>query len=554
VSDTTPRLQLPLIGDHSQKRIVMNAGLMRLESLVQAFVISRSISAQPASPADGDSYILPSSPTGAVWSTLAAGNFVRAEGGTWETVAFPEGAIVYIKSEGIFLLRTASGWTAFEDALKALANLSRLGIGTTADAYNVLAMKGPAALFSGKTVAEGGSGDVSLTINKEGDGNSAQILLQKGYSTRAVLGLLGDSHLSLKVSPDGSNWRSALTVNRFSGRVRFGRTAYKTPSVPQRNYVTGATWLASTSAADNNWFSMCWAAELGLFCAVAITGTGNRVMTSPDGVTWTARTSAVDNNWLSVCWSAELGLLCAVANSGTGNRVMTSPDGITWTARTSAADNEWCSVCWSPELGLFCAVAITGTGNRVMTSPNGVTWTIRTSAADNSWYSVCWAAELGLFCAVAITGTGNRVMTSPDGITWTARTSAADNSWLSVCWSPELGLLCAIANSGTGNRIMTSPDGMTWTLRTSAADNDWRSLCWSSELGLFCAVGGTGTGNRVMTSPDGLVWTVRTSAADNSWRGVCWSPELGLFGAVGISGTGNRVMTSISMFKYPYRS
>jgi hypothetical protein len=68
-----------------------------------------------------------------------------------------------------------------------------------------------------------------------------------------------------------------------------------------------------------------------------------------------------------VCWSAELGLFAAVANTGTGNRVMTSPDGIVWTARSSAADNGWLSVCWSAELGLFAAVANTGTGNRVMT-------------------------------------------------------------------------------------------------------------------------------------------------------------------------------------------
>jgi len=141
------------------------------------------------------------------------------------------------------------------------------------------------------------------------------------------------------------------------------------------------------------------------------------------GITWTIRTSAADNSWFSVCWSPELSLFCAVADSGIGNRVMTSPDGITWTIRTSAADNNWLSVCWSPELSLFCAVAANGTGNRVMTSPDGITWTIRTSAADNSWLSVCWSPELSLFCAVAYSGTDNRVMTSPDGITWTIRTS-----------------------------------------------------------------------------------------------------------------------------------
>jgi len=80
------------------------------------------------------------------------------------------------------------------------------------------------------------------------------------------------------------------------------------------------------------------------------------------------QTSATDNNWRSVTWSPELGLFAAVSDNGTGNRVMTSPDGITWTSRTSATDNRWFSVTWSPELGLFAAVSFNGTGNRVMTS------------------------------------------------------------------------------------------------------------------------------------------------------------------------------------------
>jgi len=278
-------------------------------------------------------------------------------------------------------------------------------------------------------------------------------------------------------------------IDLLSGRYRYPITQLSVEK-----------FILKLSAADNNWVSVCWSPELSLFCAVASSGTGDRVMTSPDGITWTIRTSAADNNWRSVCWSPELSLFCAVANTGTGTRVMTSPDGITWTTRTSAADNDWYSVCWSPELSLFCAVAYSGTGDRVMTSPDGITWTIRTSAADNNWRSVCWSPELSLFCAVAVTGTGTSVMTSPDGITWTTRTSAADNEWFSVCWSPELSLFCAVAYSGTGNRVMTSPDGITWTIRTSAADNQWYSVCWSPELSLFCSVAATGTGNRVMTS------------------------------------------------------
>ncbi len=343
-------------------------------------------------------------------------------------------------------------------------------------------------------------------------------------------------------------------VSTSATNVKFDTDGFGTKAnVVKRRRVTDAAWLSSTSAADNDWQSVVWAPELGLFCAVASTGTGNRVMTSPDGIAWTARTSAADNDWRSVTWSPELRLFCAVSTSGTGNRVMTSPDGITWTARTSAADNDWRGVTWSPELRLFCAVASTGGSNSVMTSPDGITWTTRT-CVGNQWYGVVWAPELGIFCAVAVTGTGNRVMTSPDGITWTTRTSAADNSWTSLAWSPERRLFCATSNTGTGNRVMTSPDGITWTTRTSAADNDWRGVTWSPELGLFCAVSTSGTGNRVMTSPDGITWTTRTSAADISLLGVAWSPELCMFCSVAATGTGNRVMTSVSGNTVTYRS
>ena len=119
----------------------------------------------------------------------------------------------------------------------------------------------------------------------------------------------------------------------------------------------------------------------------------------------------------------------AFSGYGTGDRVMSSPDGITWTTRTSAADNNWKSVTYGA--GLFVAVAFSGVGNRVMTSPDGITWTIRASAADNSWNSVTYGA--GLFVAIAGSGSIDGVMTSPDGITWTIRTSvAADINFVSV--------------------------------------------------------------------------------------------------------------------------
>ena len=73
----------------------------------------------------------------------------------------------------------------------------------------------------------------------------------------------------------------------------------------------------------------------------------------PPGSVWTIRQSAADNLWYSVCYGN--GMFVAVANTGTGNRVMTSPNGIDWTARNAAADNSWRSVCYGN--GMFVAVA-----------------------------------------------------------------------------------------------------------------------------------------------------------------------------------------------------
>lgn len=164
-----------------------------------------------------------------------------------------------------------------------------------------------------------------------------------------------------------------------------------------------------------------------------------------------------DNFWRSVCWSPELGIFVAVAISGVGNRVMTSPDGVTWTARTTPNDLNWTSVCWSPEKLLFVATATTGVGNRVMTSPDGVAWTARTSAADSSWSSIVWAASLGLFVAVSDTGVvGGRVMTSPDGSAWSTVTTTGDQEWACACWSQELSLIVAVSYTDAGNRALTA--------------------------------------------------------------------------------------------------
>ena len=127
-------------------------------------------------------------------------------------------------------------------------------------------------------------------------------------------------------------------------------------SVEIKGYVNGTSMGSALADKGDGSFTISTKGD-GLFCAINISN-------------WTIRSSAANNSWSGIAWSPELGLFAAVAYSGTGNRVMTSPDGVNWTIRTSAADNDWRGIAWSPEMGLFAAVAVTGTGDCVMTSPD----------------------------------------------------------------------------------------------------------------------------------------------------------------------------------------
>ncbi|MFN7266808.1 MAG: hypothetical protein ACK5VB_04885 [Bacteroidota bacterium] len=343
-------------------------------------------------------------------------------------------------------------------------------------------------------------------------------------------GAVGDIKYSL-LPPDkfkdvnGDCWVPLDGRTLASGDALSG---YGVASLP----VVGGTFIRAQdftgdSNIERNWSSVTYGN--GLYVAVANSGTGNRVMTSPDGINWTSRTSASDNNWNSVTYGN--GLFVAVADGGpaSANHVMTSPDGINWTSRSASSIN-WKSVTYGN--GLFVAVSSTTTTARVMTSSDGITWTNRTTSSNINWSGVAYGN--GQFVAVA----PNSVMTSPDGITWTARSAAAASDWKSITYGN--GLYVAVANNGTGNRVMTSPDGITWTGRTASAANSWTGITYVN--GLFVAVANSGSGNRVMTSPDGITWTSRNAASENSWSGV--TNGNGLFVAVAGSGMGNRVMTS----------
>ncbi len=218
--DHSARLALPyLAAGQMQKHVTLNEALTRLDAIVQTVVASRTTTAQPGAPDDGSLWILPSGATGGDWTTRPAGALMRAEGGGWTAVEAGDGLIALVEDADEVVVRHGGAWTPLGARLGVVQALTRLGIGTTADAGNPFAARLNTALWTALEVGAGGTGDLRLTLNKEAAGDVLSLLFQSGWSGRAELGLVGDDDLRLKVSADGSSWRDALVVDRATGRM-----------------------------------------------------------------------------------------------------------------------------------------------------------------------------------------------------------------------------------------------------------------------------------------------------------------------------------------------
>lgn len=217
----TPNLALPCIdAAQAQKHVTHNEALRVLDMLVQLAVDGRHLAAPPASPDEGVRYIVAADATGA-WAGRS-GRIAAWQDGAWLFAAPRVGWLAYVIDEGALVAWTGAAWVDAIAALTALDNMTRLGVGTTADATNPFAAKLNNALWVARPVAEGGDGDLRYKMSKESAGKTLSLLFQDAYSGRAEIGLTGDDDLHVRVSPDGATWKDALVVDRATGAVRVG--------------------------------------------------------------------------------------------------------------------------------------------------------------------------------------------------------------------------------------------------------------------------------------------------------------------------------------------
>ena len=98
----TPNLVLPyLAANQSQKHVTVNEALRRLDALVQTSVQSTALATPPASPTEGQRWIVPASPT-SVWAGHA-GQIAAWQDGAWAFYAPQDGWIVFDASTDALL-------------------------------------------------------------------------------------------------------------------------------------------------------------------------------------------------------------------------------------------------------------------------------------------------------------------------------------------------------------------------------------------------------------------------------------------------------------------
>lgn len=207
----TIHLGLPLLeAAQAQKHVTHNEALERLDALSQLAVISRTVATPPVSPLEGNRYLIAASPTGA-WAGHA-GEVAFFYGGTWQFATPKTGWRVFVQAEAALLVFDGSNWSAVGGG-GPLQNVPLVGINTTADAANKLAVASDNVLFN-----HAGS-SARMKLNKNASVDTAALLYQTGFSGRAELGLTGDDNFHFKVSPNGSSWTEAIVIDRTSGVV-----------------------------------------------------------------------------------------------------------------------------------------------------------------------------------------------------------------------------------------------------------------------------------------------------------------------------------------------
>ena len=269
MSQSSARLTLPFIqAAQAQKHVTHNEAVRALDMLVQLSFEDDAQTAPPASPSEGQCYVIPNGASGDwIGQDSAIAAFID---GLWQFHTPRIGWRGYVVARKTMTVFDGADWQELTPS--QIQSASLFGLGMNADPSLPFAAKLNAALWNALYSGDGGTGSLIQILNRENSASDVGLILQDDFQTRALIGLFGDSKLRFSVSPDGSTFNDALCIDQATGIA-------DQPSLPRfkahtnyDNYIGVGAWtkLGINTAESND--QACFDAATNLFTA-PVTGT-----------------------------------------------------------------------------------------------------------------------------------------------------------------------------------------------------------------------------------------------------------------------------------------
>ena len=237
MSDRSTSLDLPYIQPtQAQKHVTHNEAVELLDLIVQLTVQEFDAETPPVAPIEGQTWALGSSPTDA-WAGYD-GQLASYRGGGWLFIAPKEGWRAWGEVEGVLRVYSSGGWERSE---AEFSNVDGLGINASFDATNRLSVSSDASILS-----HDGAGH-QVKVNKANSVETASLLFQSNWSGRAEMGLAGNDDFEVKVSSDGSNWFTGLSIGGADGAVSIQTVLNLKPGIVPAAPLTGDIYFDSGS-------------------------------------------------------------------------------------------------------------------------------------------------------------------------------------------------------------------------------------------------------------------------------------------------------------------
>ena len=210
----TQNLQLPFIAPaQAQKYVTHNEALLRLDALVHLKAHSIQQFAPPASPREGECYIVPHS-SESLWGGSPF-DIATYQNNHWSYISPVEGWRCWISDiEALYIFHNGK-WQNLVDVIP-LENLSSLGVNAEADTLNRFVVRSQSTLLNHDGLGH------RVFVNKANSSETASLVFQTGYQGRGEIGLAGNDDLSFKVSDDGQNYKNAMTIDTHNGYIGIG--------------------------------------------------------------------------------------------------------------------------------------------------------------------------------------------------------------------------------------------------------------------------------------------------------------------------------------------